>query len=265
MAATITVRDGKYGPYVNHGKVNATLPKGKDPASVTLGRGGGDDRREGSQGRQRQEAVPRQGAAGKRPEPPWREASPGKAAGEQGRRQRAAASKADFRPSREEILQFIAENPDRSGKRDIAKAFSLKGENRIWLKDLLRDLHDEGLLQKDRKRLIRPGALPHVVVLDVFGRDAEGGLLAKPSEYAGDEPAPTVSIRVSRGGGGLAPGVGDRLLAKVFPTNEVFRACLYRPRRQDLREAPGCRARRVPRASRTARSGSSRSSAGSPS
>ena len=32
----ITVRDGKYGPYVNHGKVNATLPKGKDPASVTF-------------------------------------------------------------------------------------------------------------------------------------------------------------------------------------------------------------------------------------
>ena len=32
----ITVRDGKYGPYVNFGKVNATLPKGKDPASVTL-------------------------------------------------------------------------------------------------------------------------------------------------------------------------------------------------------------------------------------
>jgi DNA topoisomerase-1 len=32
----ITVRDGKYGPYVNWGKVNATLPKGKDPASVTV-------------------------------------------------------------------------------------------------------------------------------------------------------------------------------------------------------------------------------------
>jgi DNA topoisomerase-1 len=32
----ITVRDGKYGPYVNHEKINATLPKGKDPMSVTL-------------------------------------------------------------------------------------------------------------------------------------------------------------------------------------------------------------------------------------
>ncbi|MHA6643278.1 type I DNA topoisomerase [Mesorhizobium sp. A623] len=32
----IVVRDGKYGPYVNFGKVNATLPKGKDPQTVTV-------------------------------------------------------------------------------------------------------------------------------------------------------------------------------------------------------------------------------------
>lgn len=33
---TITVRDGRYGPYVNWGKVNATLPKGKDPQAITV-------------------------------------------------------------------------------------------------------------------------------------------------------------------------------------------------------------------------------------
>ncbi len=32
----ITVREGRYGPYVNWGKVNATLPRGKDPQSVTV-------------------------------------------------------------------------------------------------------------------------------------------------------------------------------------------------------------------------------------
>ncbi|MBW9053235.1 type I DNA topoisomerase [Rhizobium mesosinicum] len=32
----ITVRDGRYGPYVNWGKVNATLPKGKDPQAITV-------------------------------------------------------------------------------------------------------------------------------------------------------------------------------------------------------------------------------------
>ena len=33
---SVTVRDGKYGPYVNWGKINATLPKGKDPMAVSL-------------------------------------------------------------------------------------------------------------------------------------------------------------------------------------------------------------------------------------
>ncbi len=129
-------------------------------------------------------------------------------------------NKDQYRPSRDEILRFIAENPDRSGKRDIAKAFSLKNEDRIWLKDLLRDLQDEGLLTKQRKRLARAGALPHVAVLDIFGRDEDGVLLAHPSDYDGNGSPPVVAIRVPRGGnGGQAPGIGDRVLAKTFATD----------------------------------------------
>ena len=59
---------------------------------------------------------------------------------------RAKLVKDDYRPSRDEVLRYIAENPDRSGKREIAKAFALRGEDRIWLKDLLRDLQDLSLI-----------------------------------------------------------------------------------------------------------------------
>ncbi|CCV07259.1 Ribonuclease R [Mesorhizobium metallidurans STM 2683] len=130
-----------------------------------------------------------------------------------------AKVKDDYRPSRDEILRYIAENPDRSGKRDIAKAFALRGEDRIWLKDMLRDLQDEGLLTRERKRLARVGALPHVAVLDIFGRDDDGVLLAHPAEAVGDGEPPIVAIRVPRGG--PAPGIGDRILAKTFPTDDV--------------------------------------------
>lgn len=131
-----------------------------------------------------------------------------------------AKVKDDYRPSRDEILRYIAENPDRSGKRDIAKAFALRGEDRIWLKDVLRDLQDEGLLTKERKRLARVGALAHVAVLDIFGRDADGVLLAHPTEAVGNGEPPVIAIRVSRGGGGPTPGIGDRVLAKTFPTDD---------------------------------------------
>ncbi|MER8731496.1 ribonuclease R [Mesorhizobium sp. M1227] len=126
----------------------------------------------------------------------------------------------NYRPSRDEILRYIAENPDRAGKRDIAKAFALRGEDRIWLKDVLRDLQDEGLLTKERKRLARVGALPHVAVLDIFGRDADGVLLAHPTEAIGNGEPPVIAIRVSRGGNGPTPGIGDRVLAKTFPADD---------------------------------------------
>ncbi|WP_018428143.1 ribonuclease R [Hoeflea sp. 108] len=122
-----------------------------------------------------------------------------------------------YRPSRDEILRYIAENPDRSGKRDIAKAFALKNDDRIWLKHLLRELQDEGLLEKSRKRLTRVGALPHVAVLDIFGRDEEGTFLARASEQP---DGPIVAVKMSRNASGPTPGVGDRVLAKTFPIED---------------------------------------------
>ena len=162
---------------------------------------------------------------------------------------KAPASKADFRPSRDEILQFIAENPDRSGKRDIAKAFSLKGDDRIWLKDMLRDLQDEGLLQKERKRLIRAGALPHVVVLDIFGRDADGGLLAQAGGICRRRAERRWFRSACRAAAAARrPASATGVLAKMFPTDEATGPAYTGRVDEDVREAQGRRSRRLPHA-----------------
>jgi DNA topoisomerase-1 len=36
LSGSVTVKNGRFGPYVNHGKINATLPKDTDPQSVTI-------------------------------------------------------------------------------------------------------------------------------------------------------------------------------------------------------------------------------------
>src|SRR5690606_18929259 len=129
----------------------------------------------------------------------------------------AGGTKRDFRPSREDVLAFVRDNPDQAGKREIARAFGLKGADRVWLKDLLRELQDEGLLERRSKRFTRAGSLPHVSVLDVFSRDPDGMLLARPAEWPDENgAAPLVSIRPSRDAS-RAPGIGERVLAKVFP------------------------------------------------
>ena len=118
---------------------------------------------------------------------------------------------------RANVLRFIGENPERATKRDIARAFDLKGDERIALKHLLRELQNEGSLEKTGKRLHEPGSLPSVTVLDVTGRDRDGGLIGEPAE----ERLGEVRVRIlpSRGGrgGGKAPtpGVGDRVLARI--------------------------------------------------
>jgi len=123
-----------------------------------------------------------------------------------------------FRPTREQLLQFITENPDQAGKREIAKAFRLKGDDRIWLKEMLSDLQDDGLLEKKGKRLAEKGALPPIAVLDVIDRDRDGELIGRPVE--GSDETIRVAIRVGRGDKGPAPGIGQRVLAKIFANKD---------------------------------------------
>lgn len=124
-------------------------------------------------------------------------------------------------PTREEILKFLRANPEKAGKRDISRAFDIKGSDRIALKALLTEMADDGLLSGNRKDFRERGSIPPVTVLEVTGRSADGDLLARPTVWdADDGERPQVLVSSHRRGEGeeQAPaGVGDRILARVTP------------------------------------------------
>lgn len=118
-------------------------------------------------------------------------------------------------PSREDILAFVADNPGRAGKREIARHFGIIGGARIHLKKMLKDLSEEGLIEKRNKRMIRPGDLPPVFVANLIGRDSDGDLLGVPVDWdedAGDPPRILVLTGKTKA---TQPGVGDRALIRL--------------------------------------------------
>jgi ribonuclease R len=120
-------------------------------------------------------------------------------------------------PDRATLLAFMQENPDLASKNEIARAFGVKGDDRVILKALLREMAGDGTVEKRGKRLATSGSLPSIATLDIFSRDKDGDLLAKPVEWNDAFGAPpNVLIRSNRSDKGPAPGVGDRILARVF-------------------------------------------------
>jgi ribonuclease R len=115
-------------------------------------------------------------------------------------------------PTKDQIRQWIAENPGLSAKRDIAKAFGIKGDGRIELKRLLRELEGEGVVEKTSRRFHEKGVLPPVAVLQVLPPDGAGDLYAKPLEEGVDD-SPRILIIPKKGDPAL--GAGDRILARL--------------------------------------------------
>jgi len=119
-------------------------------------------------------------------------------------------------PSKPQIKQWLSDNPTLTSKRDIAKAFGIKGGAlRIELKRLLKELEDEGSLTKTHRHFRDPNALPPVSILRVEAPDAQGDLFARAVEYTGEGAEPRILI--VHGKDDPALGEGDRILARLQP------------------------------------------------
>ncbi|MCT2540412.1 ribonuclease R [Sedimentimonas flavescens] len=116
-------------------------------------------------------------------------------------------------PTKEQILAWLADHPGAGAKRDIAKAFGIKGAAKIELKRILREMTDEGLLERRRKSYHDSAKLPPVSVLEIRPADSSGDLWARAIEWEGEGPEPVILFIAKSGDPALA--AGERILARI--------------------------------------------------
>lgn len=125
-------------------------------------------------------------------------------------------------PSREQVLEFLQTSDTPAGKREIAKAFGLKGQEKIALKRLLKDMAEEGLIDGKKTAYYRMGGVPKVTVLRVVDIE-DGEAIAEPDNWSPDAPEkpPRLTMREIKGRSGKRlPALkrGDRVLSRTEET-----------------------------------------------
>jgi len=133
---------------------------------------------------------------------------------------RGAADEAAHLPSKDQIREFIAESPVAVGKREIARAFGIKGGDRIALKAMLKELKEEGVFEpRGRGKLTPPGRLPPVAVVEVNDIDEDGELIARPVSWDEEAPPPVVYLAPERRSRSTF-ALGDRVLVRLSRIDE---------------------------------------------
>ena len=122
-------------------------------------------------------------------------------------------------PSRQQVLDFIQTSDIPAGKREIARAFGLKGQEKIALKRLLKDMAEEGLIDGRKTAYHRMGGVPKVTVLRVVDIE-DGEPIAIPDNWDPEAPGkpPRLTLKEMKGRGGKrAPALkrGDRVLSRT--------------------------------------------------
>ena len=123
------------------------------------------------------------------------------------------------------VLEALAKAPG-GAKRDIARVLGVKGDQRIALKRILKELAEEGTIERGKKRSYSAaGALPDVLVLEIIGADTDGELLARPQRWEGEAEPPKIYVVPGKDQENVAQlGRGERILARLTETRDGYEA-----------------------------------------
>jgi ribonuclease R len=118
-------------------------------------------------------------------------------------------------PSREAVKAYLAKAKDKVGLREIARAFEVGPDHKKSLRELVRSLESEGVLERAGPKQFRDAnGLPENAMVQITGIDRDGEALARPVNWTGQGRPPIIFMHAeARGQAALAPGA--RVLARL--------------------------------------------------
>ena len=132
----------------------------------------------------------------------------------------------DF-PHIDDIYKHIRVSSEAQSKREIARIFNIKGDDRKILKQYLRQLEEDGKIVKQSKQGYSvPNALPSVTMIRITHIDLDGDVFAEPLDWDEKTQGPKPRIELLSN----APmKEGDRALASLKKyTDELYEGKLIR-------------------------------------
>src|SRR5437868_15409835 len=118
-------------------------------------------------------------------------------------------------PSPEALLEFLRDNPETIGTREIARAFGLGFSDQPALRAMLRAVSRSGELVRGGDRRFAAGAsFPEMMPVERSGSDADGFPLVRPVSWPGPGEAPLFRLVESAAGEELPEGA--RVLARLI-------------------------------------------------
>jgi ribonuclease R len=116
-------------------------------------------------------------------------------------------------PTKQDLLLWLKDNPNKVSKREIAKAFSITGSYKIGLKKLILDLENEREARSKSNSESFISVIPSTVICIVKGPDKDGDIFLDLLDLSEGEEIP--KIFYFERSGSIPVSVGDRILCEL--------------------------------------------------
>ncbi|MEO0412059.1 MAG: ribonuclease R [Pseudomonadota bacterium] len=130
-------------------------------------------------------------------------------------------------PLAEDIVSYIENADSKVTRRDLANAFGIKGEDRVALKTLLREMVARGMIARGPgKGYELAGQMPNVSIVYVTGISESGSAFGFAEAWKGDGDGPRVRLEDFKKGGRQSRqrpsslAAGDKVLARLRPAGD---------------------------------------------